>query len=683
MARMSTSARSKEFDDADILSHKTLFQYFIPRYLRIPAVRQWLMDRTQTATRYASKLDASLSYACMYYPPTATPRNGGAPYPIPTPFLDYGDFMLCEHVYDGIAVGTLFNQRDEHALAVLRDKMLPNSTLSRRVRTRRFAVDLSVSNLEIIEFAWMDDDSLVIACRRLDQPISRGVNIDDLVLSGDFLFYHVIPPDGAPDVPLLRMTLCEKPAICQFCGARGIKTCACPPAFKTRAPTTHSVPVPFSHAPFSDNTLSIVPQGPLAGMLATWENYTKRIFSINTAGSFFIHWYKRSKKSDGMTLFMSPRHPVPYNFSCGTKSQTMALASMYVKRMKLCERAYSADARLYDFLSRGSNLNMLIDKEESWPLSDDPLGDYTNSSPDFTSDSLLSLDDEEAVIVPDSPYDESGPPSVVDSACTDPTAEMVPSEEYIPYVPTTPAIIQELDPISSVTSATSRDSSGLSSGDHTSQNSGQNCHFDSRTNAVQQNRTCASAQDGPRHVMDGVFDAWGAEGHGTPGSAPTTASKGQRLTLSTTSRELQQYMTVDASNTPTCKECGSSFPKRGNLARHIQTVHLKLKPFQCEHCHASFGYKNHLKRHQIVHQRGGEFKCKVCNREFKGQLQLTRHIQQSHQSSTSEPGMVPGAEESERTRVSCDICGGKLTYSCHFRNLRREAGATACYIYLA
>lgn len=616
-------------------------------------------DTSPSAPQFASSVHNAMSYACMYFPPTAVPR-GTAPYPMPTPFLDIGDFMLCENVVDGIALGHLYNTKEEHALAVQRDKMIPGFTLSRRPKARKFAVDLSVSNLEIIEFAWMEDHSLIIACRRLDQPVGPGLG-DELVLSGDLLFYDVIPPGDAPDVPLLRMTLCEKPAICQFCGTRGIKTCACPATFKTRAPTVQTVPVPLAHGPFSkmeDTSLRIVPQGPLAGILATWDCYTNRIFSVNTSGAFFVHWYRRSPDGSGMSLFMSPAHPVSYQFVCGTRKQTMSLATMYVKRMKLCERAYSADARLYGCLSRGSDLNMLMDKRNASPSPDDLLG-LTDSNSYFETNRRS----------PNSCYDADfdipvcatpDPTSVGDSSSTNPSLDSDASKDFSLLNANLYSRELDMTPKSTGTSTTfSGDSSGLSQGDA-------GCHSgfdfenmrkgDPMMDAVVPSRDM-SPNNKSKHVMDSVFESWEAGGHGVPQNSNANVGRNQKLTLSTTSRELQQYMTVDASNTPTCQECGSSFPKRGNLARHIQTVHLKLKPFQCEHCSASFGYKNHLKRHQVVHQRGSEFKCRVCSREFRGQLQLTRHIQQAHQQGSSDSRSDVRSDDAERSRVSCDICG--------------------------
>ena len=57
-------------------------------------------------------------------------------------------------------------------------------------------------------------------------------------------------------------------------------------------------------------------------------------------------------------------------------------------------------------------------------------------------------------------------------------------------------------------------------------------------------------------------------------------------------------MPHNVSDTSTdCKECGKYFKDNNKLKRHVETVHLKLKPYKCETCNKSFGEKSHMKRH--------------------------------------------------------------------------------------
>eukprot|EP00177_Eucheuma_denticulatum_P005644 GFKZ01010277.1.p1 GENE.GFKZ01010277.1~~GFKZ01010277.1.p1 ORF type:complete len:775 (+),score=51.53 GFKZ01010277.1:23-2326(+) len=671
---MARSAATSQQPSTELRPYKTLFQHFLPRYINHPAVSAFLMDDNQPPLPPdASNLASSLSYACMYYPPTSLPRSRSAPYPMPQPFLDFGDFMLCDNVYDGIAVGHLYNHKDEHPLALIREKIMRGSHLSKAPKARKFAADLSMTNLEIIEFAWLADHSLIIACRRLDHV--NGIMENQLVLSGDLLFYDVIPRGLAPDVPLLRMTFAEKPAICQFCGTRGIKTCACPSSFKMRAPSASSVPSPYSHSAFpnsQDTDLQLVPPGPLAGRLATWDCYARRIFNVSTAGSFFVNWYKRTPDSSRMKLFMSPENPISYQFVCGTRKQTMALAAMYVKRISLCERACTYDARLYganpgtqqdeimfDTTAQGKPVELLLTKNARsgsdfrqvrqapsantyYPvLPRSPVVDDLYSASADSSSSGVSLGN---IDEPSSNYAD-----VLDDVQHEPIEpgegpipagavgiRQVDCDRMVPF--SSPQMIESSAPFETDSQIVATRNSLYS-----------DILFDDL------------APISPQNDVDviGGEETRAARELPTEKRKPTPPrNRGPRLTLSTTSREIQQYMTVDASNIPTCKQCGSSFPKRGNLARHIQTVHLKLKPFQCRHCPASFGYKNHLKRHQSVHERGNEFKCRSCNRNFKGPAQLARHMQQVHE---QKEGAFRAAEESDKSRVSCDICGGKCT----------------------
>ena len=45
-----------------------------------------------------------------------------------------------------------------------------------------------------------------------------------------------------------------------------------------------------------------------------------------------------------------------------------------------------------------------------------------------------------------------------------------------------------------------------------------------------------------------------------------------------------------------CATCKSSFTHKSKMKQHIKTVHEKIKPFACDICDKSFGYKNNLKR---------------------------------------------------------------------------------------
>ncbi|CDF36227.1 unnamed protein product [Chondrus crispus] len=461
------------------------------------------------------------------------------------------------------------------------------------------------------------------------------------------------------------MTLCEKPAICQFCRVRGIKTCECPASFKWRAPTKSAVPVPLAHAPFAnaaDTTLRIAPPAPegRAGhSLAAWQNHTKRIFAVNTSGAFFVDWYKKSPDGSKMSRFMSPVHPVSYQFVCGTKQQTDSLASFYVTRMARCERATSADSRLYGSLSRGSHIGMIVDKINHQHMDTDPshLQDvvtyFDTETPKYPMSAYPHVQYDQQV------FTTSGPQSFGDVSSTNPSLD---SDDFVP----SPAMpLQDPHALHNTPKSTSTtitgDSSGLSNGDVASNSP---YEFDNYKQ--------------PEYFMDDVVpsqDPNSLNAHGVHG-LPEGASLSRNMpnnsngnaqymdkagTLSTNDIKVQNLMTVDEANTPMCKKCNSTFLKRGNLGRHIQTVHLKLKPFQCDHCSQSFGYKNHLKRHQIIHQRGKDLKCRICSLQFKGQAQLTKHVQLEHQQGSPDSQGGYHSSVADRPHISCDDCGTRFS----------------------
>jgi uncharacterized C2H2 Zn-finger protein len=164
-------------------------------------------------------------------------RSSTDRYAPPAPFLDSGDLMMFHATHDNFAVGSLYTTREHHALAQLRDAV-EETGLSTIPKSRRFASDLSVDALELMEFAWLMDDSLIVSCRKLQQPVGAPPEKDNmLAIQGDILFYGIIPKDQHPGTPLKRMRLFEKPVMCSCCGSRGFTQCTCPNLFKRRAPS--------------------------------------------------------------------------------------------------------------------------------------------------------------------------------------------------------------------------------------------------------------------------------------------------------------------------------------------------------------------------------------------------------------------------------------------------------------
>lgn len=706
----------------------TLFQDYVQRYFAVEEVKRWLLARVSKPVTYAEELHTSLSYACMYFPPSHAPPR--YPYTLPPPFLDTGDVLLYQRVFGTIAVGSLYNKNEKHALALLRDSMRRTRRLSTRPKSRKFAVDLAAEALEIIEFAWMEDDSLIVACRKLQIPESDTYNMQSqLVLTADLLFYDVLSVHEFPETPLLRMTLNEKPTICVFCGAHGFSTCSCSSSFKRRVPSSYLVKInhPRSapgaiqqyQAPnySSAKDLSLyrarpeegLPTGPMAAHLTTWHSYTDRIFSINQSGSFFVRWYHRMPGSNRLSLWLKPKHPIAYQFVCGTRQQTLQLCSLYIKHMRLCGNAYAADARL--FLANMVNVN-----ESGHPRISG--ADRHEIITETQSEGRRATSSTTAASRADGPFaskrDATIGSNITFSHLTQPWADAAVESR---------AFASSMTDATDVAGGVAWNGGNITSVAVSSANivqwqnpggdlfpHGVSSQFASRDGvhprhpyrvqnanvaddaalappAVDTNRSADRNSDvgavghsgygqtsgtgvhpvqresefvAQIHSPAGSGGSIDSESRGSPEDYSDAGPEDNQGSAPIPTRDVQQYMTADEQNTPMCKECGTKFDKRGNLSRHILAVHLKYKPFRCNQCPATFGYKTHMGRHiRTVHRKDKLFRCEYCDKELRTQLHLLRHKQQEHAELVNNPRSE--SRRAPQAQIVCEACGGKFS----------------------
>ncbi|XP_074641529.1 uncharacterized protein LOC141899245 [Tubulanus polymorphus] len=89
-----------------------------------------------------------------------------------------------------------------------------------------------------------------------------------------------------------------------------------------------------------------------------------------------------------------------------------------------------------------------------------------------------------------------------------------------------------------------------------------------------------------------------------------------------------------------CLECGKHFKLKTNLARHMNSVHMKKYQFHCEICQRRFSLKLWLSEHiESVHNEGNPdqktyfprvYPCTRCNKSFKGKTTLKHHVESVH-----------------------------------------------------
>lgn len=70
-----------------------------------------------------------------------------------------------------------------------------------------------------------------------------------------------------------------------------------------------------------------------------------------------------------------------------------------------------------------------------------------------------------------------------------------------------------------------------------------------------------------------------------------------------------------------CSKCGRRFDDKTKHKSHTE----HCKPFKCNICGISFGYKHHVERHMIVHRLQIKFQCSKCQNGFVYEMDKNHH----------------------------------------------------------
>ena len=79
-----------------------------------------------------------------------------------------------------------------------------------------------------------------------------------------------------------------------------------------------------------------------------------------------------------------------------------------------------------------------------------------------------------------------------------------------------------------------------------------------------------------------------------------------------------------------CQYCDNWFSQSGNLRIHIETVHEKKKPFWCDICQKGISAKRAYEDHLASHSEKKEKICSICQKAFKTQTNVNRHVKKMH-----------------------------------------------------
>ena len=80
-----------------------------------------------------------------------------------------------------------------------------------------------------------------------------------------------------------------------------------------------------------------------------------------------------------------------------------------------------------------------------------------------------------------------------------------------------------------------------------------------------------------------------------------------------------------------CGDCEYRCSTSGDLKKHINRVHLKIKNFECGDCEFKFSTNGDLNQHiKAVHLKIKNFECEDCEYRCSAKGQLTQHIKAIH-----------------------------------------------------
>ena len=106
-----------------------------------------------------------------------------------------------------------------------------------------------------------------------------------------------------------------------------------------------------------------------------------------------------------------------------------------------------------------------------------------------------------------------------------------------------------------------------------------------------------------------------------------------------------------------CEYCGTNISQKGNLKRHINSIHEVIN-FKCERCKFTTTCKDKLREHINSNRYQKKFKCLECSTEFSRNDNLAKHMKNHLDLSSKDSKQLSKDIKLSKDETSMDKCEG-------------------------